>query len=485
MSSDAGPRFPPGEQRPGCCAACPSDRIRPVLLKIMFRKATLFAFATVAGSLALVACGERESTRVARPNIILIMADDLGYHGLSSYGDPGYQTLNIDRLAEEGLRFTDFYANAPVCTPTRAALLTGRYQQRSGLEGVIYVRGETRQTGMAREEVTIAEVLKDAGYRTGIMGKWHLGYKEEYNPVHQGFDQFYGFVSGNIDYHSHYDNAGIYDWWHNTDSLYEEGYSTDLITEHALDFIEESQDRPFFLYVAHETPHVPFQSRSDSAYRFPGRDFSYYGPVEDTTATFAAMMRAMDEGVGEIIGKVEELGLQEETLIIFCSDNGGEPSFGRNGPLRGHKTTLWEGGIRVPMIAWWPGQIRAGVTGQTAMSFDFFPTFLQLVGQEETDTLLTPDTLLIDGTDLSPLLLNGESLPERDLYWRYRGQKTARRGPWKLMVTEADTMLFNLEYDLAEQWDSSAHYPERLSGLLSAMNRWEQEVMGDVTLKTD
>lgn len=445
----------------------------------MSKNAFLVACIATACSLALLACSERASTHVTRPNIILIMADDLGYHGLSSYGNPGYQTPHIDRLAEEGLRFTDFYANAPVCTPTRAALLTGQYQQRSGLEGVIYVRGETRQTGMAQQELTIAELLKAAGYRTGIVGKWHLGYREEYNPVHQGFDQFYGFVSGNIDYHSHYDNAGIYDWWHNTDSLYEEGYSTDLITGHALDFMEESQDRPFFLYVAHEAPHVPFQSRSDSAYRFPDRDFSYYGPVEDTAATYAAMMEAMDEGVGRIVDKVEQLGIQDETLIIFGSDNGGEPGFGHNGPLRGHKTTLWEGGIRVPMIAWWPGQIQAGVTDQTAMSFDLFPTFLHVAGQEK------PDTLQVDGIDLSPLLLRGERLPDRDLYWRYRGQRAARRGPWKLMVTDGDTLLFNLQHDRAEQQDASAQYPERLGRLLAAMSRWEQEVMEGVTLRTD
>jgi len=450
-----------------------------MMLETMSKNAFLFVCIATACSVALLACSERTPTQVARPNIILIMADDLGYHGLSSYGNPGYETPHIDRLAEEGLRFTDFYANAPVCTPTRAALLTGRYQQRSGLEGVIYVRGETRQTGMAPREVTIAELLKDAGYRTGIMGKWHLGYNEEYNPVHQGFDLFYGFVSGNIDYHSHYDNAGIYDWWHNTDSLYEEGYSTDLITGHAMDFMEEHQDRPFFLYVAHEAPHVPFQSRSDSAYRFPGRDFSYYGPVEDTAATYAAMMGAMDEGIGRIVDKVEELGLEEETLIIFCSDNGGEPGFGHTGPLRGHKTTLWEGGIRVPMIAWWPGQIRAGVTSQAAMSFDLFSTFLHMAGQER------PDTLQVDGIDLSPLLLDGDRLPERDLYWRYRGQKAARRGPWKLMMTDGDTLLFNLVHDRAEQQDSSAQYPERLSELVSAMNQWEQEVMEGVTLRTD
>lgn len=428
---------------------------------------------------SLLSCSETPSSQPIQPNIILIMADDLGYGGLSSYGNPGYKTPNIDQLAQEGLKFTNFYANAPVCTPTRAALLTGRYQQRSGLEGVIYVSGKTRQTGMAQEEITIAELLKKAGYKTGVMGKWHLGYKKKYNPVHQGFDQFYGYVSGNIDYHSHYDNAGIYDWWHNTDSLYEEGYSTDLITKHSLEFIEENKDQPFFLYVPHEAPHVPFQGRTDSAYRFPDKDFSYYGPVEDQHRAYADMMKAMDEGVGRIVEKVKQEGLEDNTLIIFYSDNGGLKGYGDNGPLRGSKTTLWEGGIRVPAIAWWPGKIDSGATDQVAMSFDFFPTFLELANVEK------PDTLNLDGVDLSPVLFEGEQLPERELFWRYRGQKAARQGPWKLMITEKDTMLFNLEQEIAEQEDLSEEYPERVENLIKALETWENDVMSGVSLKTD
>lgn len=426
----------------------------------------------------LFACSASPSSQPAQPNIILIMADDLGYGGLSSYGDPGYETPNIDGLAQKGLKFTNFYANAPVCTPTRAALLTGRYQQRSGLEGVIYVSGETRQTGMAHEEITIAELLKEDGYQTGIMGKWHLGYKKKYNPVHQGFDQFYGYVSGNIDYHSHYDNAGIYDWWHNTDSLYEEGYSTDLITEHSLDFIENNKDQPFFLNVAHEAPHVPFQGRTDSAYRFPDKDFSYYGPVEDQHRAYADMMRAMDEGVGRIMEKVKQEGLQDNTLIIFFSDNGGLEGYGDNGPLRGYKTSLWEGGIRVPAIAWWPGKIDSGTTDQVAMSFDFFPTVLELASVEK------PDTLNLDGVDLSPVLFEGEPLPERELFWRYRGQKAVRNGPWKLMITENDTLLFNLEQDLAEQNDRSEQHPENVDRMMKKLSDWQQEVMQGMELRT-
>ncbi|MCG2590939.1 sulfatase [Rhodohalobacter sulfatireducens] len=424
-------------------------------------------------------CTQQNNFKYIQPNIILIGADDLGYGGVSSFGNPGYETPNIDQLAEEGLKFTSFYANSAVCTPTRAALLTGRYQQRSGLEGVIYVRGETRQTGLAQKEITIAELLKKAGYRTGIMGKWHLGYREEFNPVHQGFDQFYGFVSGNIDYHSHYDNSGIFDWWHNADTLREEGYTTDLITEHSIDFIEENQDQPFFLYVPHEAPHVPFQGRSDPAYRFSDNEFTYYGPVEDRHRAYADMMTALDESVGRIIEKVEEVGIKEKTLVLFISDNGGLAEYGSNEPLRGSKTTLWEGGIRVPGIAWWPDNIEPGETNQPVIAMDFLPTFLGLARAEK------PDTLHLDGINLSPLLFNGDDLPERNLFWRYRGQKAVRSGDWKLMISESDTLLFNLEEDISEERDLSGQYPERVNRLTSAIENWEEDVMSGVTLKTD
>lgn len=429
--------------------------------------------------LCLFSCSETPSDQTAQSNIVLIMADDLGYGGLSSYGDPGYQTPNIDRLAREGLKFTNFYANASVCTPTRAALLTGRYQQRSGLEGVIYVSRETRQTGLEQSEITIAELLINAGYQTGIMGKWHLGYKEEFNPVNQGFDQFYGFVSGNVDYHSHYDNSGVFDWWHNADSLHEEGYSTDLITQHSIDFIEDNKDQPFFLYVPHEAPHVPFQGRNDPAYRFSNNEFTYYGPVEDRHRAYADMMTAMDEGVGRIVEKLEEEGLQENTLVLFISDNGGLAEYGSNGPLRGSKGSLWEGGIRVPGIAWWPENIEPGETSQPAITIDLLPTFLELAKAEK------PDTLNFDGVNLSPLLFNGDQLPERNLFWRYRNQKAVRNGPWKLMISEADTMLFNLELDITEQNDISGENPQRVGNLVKSLEAWERDVMSGVNLKTD
>ncbi|NND08620.1 MAG: sulfatase-like hydrolase/transferase [Saprospiraceae bacterium] len=403
----------------------------------------------------------------ARPNIILIMADDLGYGGLSCYGNTVLQTPHIDSLSAHGLRFTDFHSNGSVCSPTRAALLTGKYQQRVGMEGVIYVRGPTRQVGLNPDETTIADVLKNTGYATGIMGKWHLGYDTAFNPLNFGFDEFRGYLSGNIDFHSHYDNAGIYDWWHNRDTVVEPGYVTDLITKHSIEFISKHRSEPFFLYIPHEAPHVPFQGRTDTAYRYPNREFTYHGPVVDKDRAYIDMVEAMDDGVGAIMQHLRRLQLEEHTLVIFISDNGAEP-FGHNGPLNGAKISLFEGGHRVPAIAYWKGQIDPQVTDATAMTMDWMPTFLRLAQVPDmTD-------LMLDGTDLKEILLRQSSLPSRHLYWRYRKQKVCRKDQFKLLITDQDTLLFDLQSDLAEQNNAAVDHPEKVRDLSLALNEWEQ-----------
>lgn len=420
----------------------------------------------------------QDSSEPVRPNIVLIMADDLGYGDLGCYGSTTIKTPQLDSLARHGLQFTDFHANAPVCTPTRAALLTGNYPQRSGLEGVIYVKGETRQVGLDTSQVTIAEMLQANGYATGIMGKWHLGYREAFNPVHHGFGTFYGYVSGNIDYHSHYDNAGIYDWWHNRDSIREEGYVTDLITQHSVDFIEQYQNEPFFLYVAHEAPHVPFQGRNDPAYRFPGREFTYFGPVEDRQATYREMVEVMDEGIGEIMQALRENGLEENTLVFFLSDNGAVEEFGSNGILRGEKGELWEGGHRVPAIAYWKDKIEPGVSSKMLMSMDLLPSFLSFSQAK------APVGVTFDGIDFSSSLIAQGKVAERPLFWRYQDQKAVREGPWKLLITEEDTTLFNLEQDIAETNNQYGTQSSKASQLLTQLARWEQELAQTVVLKT-
>ncbi len=410
------------------------------------------------------------------PNFVLIMADDLGYAGIGCYGNEVIHTAHLDRMATEGLRFTDYHSNGSVCSPTRAAMLTGRYQQRSGLEGVIYARGPTRATGLDTNEHTVASLLKAEGYATAIIGKWHLGYQKRFNPTHCGFDEFRGYVSGNVDFHTHYDNAGVYDWWHDTDTVIEEGYVTDLITQHSVEFIQRHKNQPFFLYVPHEAPHVPFQGRNDPGYRFADNEFTYHGPVQDQDRAYIEMVEVMDEGIGKIMETLESEGLAENTLVFFVSDNGGEP-FGHNGPLRDDKGSLFEGGHRVPAIAWWKGQVEPGISDATVMSFDLMPTFLALadVGWPEGHPL--------DGIDLSSHILQGAPLSPRTLFWRYRESKAVRSGPFKLMTIANDTMLFDLTTDLAEQSDISSSHPGERTQLLNELAAWEQE-MNAVTQKT-
>ncbi len=415
-------------------------------------------------SILLFACN---SQKKSPPNIIFIMADDLGYGDLSCYNSYFIQTPALDKLAAEGLKFTDYHSNGAVCTPTRAAIMTGNYQQRAGLEGVIYVRGETRQTGLDTSVVTIGELFRDAGFSTGIMGKWHLGYKKEYNPVQHGFETFYGYVSGNIDFHSHYDNAGIYDWWHNLDTIREEGYVTDLITAHSIDFIHENKNNPFFLYVPHEAPHVPFQGRNDTAYRFPDREFSYLGPAKDQQGTYKEMVEVMDEGIGRIMETLKELNLDDNTFVFFCSDNGAR--FGSNGILRGNKGSLWEGGHRVPAIAWYPQKIKQGTeTDATVISMDLVPTLLSIAGINSNATF--------DGEDFSSVLFENTQSAERPLFWRYSNQKSVRNGNWKYLKIEEDEYLFDLDKDLTEQENLIAGNPEKAGELKILLNEWETEM---------
>jgi len=414
-------------------------------------------------------------------NFVVIMADDLGYGDLGSFGSEMIRTPNIDAIGERGITFRDFHANGAVCTPTRAALLTGRYPQRAGLEGVIYARGQTRQTGMDPAAThCLTRTFRDRGYATGVYGKWHLGYNPEFNPTRHGFDHFRGYVSGNVDYHAHVDGAGVADWWENLEKIEETGYVTDLVNRHAAHFIERHRDEPFFLYVAHEAPHFPYQGRGDKADRFPGatpgRDFDPWGSRPDRKAAYKEMIEAMDEGVGWIVDKLRELELEEETLLIFCSDNGAMSAYGSNGPLRGQKGELFEGGHRVPAMAAWPGQIPPGTTtDETVMTMDLLPTCLALAG----GAAAPPQPL--DGIDISPLLLRGEPLPQRELYWRSNAWAAIRRGRWKYVRDEAQAMLFDLEADLGEGTDLAAAHPARLEDLRAALTAWEQAIDRHVT----
>ena len=412
-----------------------------------------------------------------RTNIILIMTDDLGYGDIGCYGSTKINTPNIDALARGGMKFTDYHSNCPVCSPMRAALLTGRYQQRAGIEGVIYAKGPIRQTGLALEETTFAEVLKTRGYATGIFGKWHLGYNVEFNPARQGFDEFRGYVSGNVDYHSHIDGAGFDDWWKNLEKVPEEGYCTDLITKHGIDFIERHKDEPFCLYLPHESVHSPYQGRNDPPERLPDGKKGKKARGEEIARAYKEMVEVMDEGIGKIVETVRRLGLERKTFIFFCSDNGATRN-GSNGALAGYKGSLWEGGHRVPAVAYWPGRIKPGtVTSQITLGMDMFPTMISIAGAK------LPAGLNLDGVDLLGMLLEDRKLPERTLFWRYRKERAVRKGPWKLLVQGDNVKLYNLDEDLGEKKNLAGAKPEMVKMLQDELTSWEQEVSAGVELR--
>jgi len=412
------------------------------------------------------------SAPVAKPNFIIVLADDMGY-GDSSVYDGWIKTPHMEAMAAEGLTFTDFHSSGAVCSPTRAGLLTGRYQQRAGIPGVINADPKTaaHYLGLQTSEVTFPKVLKTAGYTSAIFGKWHLGYTTNYNPLHHGFDRFRGYVSGNVDYVSHYDRMGVYDWWDGLEQVKEEGYVTHLITKHALAFLEENKDRPFCLYVAHEAVHTPLQAPGDPPGRGPGK--AKRGcEKRPAKETYRLMMKAMDDGLGQILAKVKALGLASRTLVIFFSDNGGT-RYGSNGPLRDGKGSVWEGGHRVPAIAWWPGSIKPGTTADDlCISLDLAPTMLDLAGAR------APAGHTFDGISLAPLLLEGRSLGRRTLVWN--GQ-ALRDGPWKLVMARGKAHLFDLSKDLGEQTDLAAQHPDRVREMTAALDAWTQDMAATAT----
>jgi arylsulfatase A-like enzyme len=431
--------------------------------------ATLTCLASLAATTLLPGCGR---ARNSKPNIIIILADDYGYGDVGCYGSERFHTPHLDALAAGGLRFTDFHSNGAVCSPTRAALLTGRYQQRTGIHGVVTAAGH-RHTGLDLEETTFAEVLKSAGYVTALFGKWHLGYLPEYNPVHQGFDEFTGYVSGNVDYHAHLDQTGREDWWKQDELHPESGYTTDLITDHGVDFIRRHHHKPFLLYLAHEAPHYPYQGRKD-----PPRYSREEGRTEDPVSpeVYKEMIEVMDEGVGRIHQAVQDAGLIENTFIFFFSDNG-PAGPGSAGILRGKKGQIWEGGHRVPAIAYWPGKIKAGrVSDLTAMGADLLPTLAAISG-----TALD-ENLQLDGINLLPHLMENEHPPTRPLFWWHNKEMAIRQGDFKLITDTSfsETLLYDLHMDPGEKKDIALQKPDLVEELLGLLKAWKEEVTRDV-----
>lgn len=412
-----------------------------------------------------------------RPNIVFIMADDLGYGDLGCYGATDIETPHLDRLAAEGIRMTDFYANGAVCSPTRIAFLTGRYQQRLGMDNALYYQEMGR--GLPEEGLTIGDALGSAGYMTGLSGKWHVGYDYERQPNQQGFHHFFGLLGGNHHYFEHMDRIGVPDLWLNNEPIQREGYTTDLITEDAIAFIEREQESPFFLFISHAAPHFPWQGPDDAAKDIRPKHKSWQlGDRE----TYIAMVERMDEGIGQILAKIESAGLREKTLVVFTSDNGGH-IYSSNAPFREGKSSIWEGGTRVPCIVRWPGVVPAGeVSNQVGITMDWTATMLRMA-----DLGSDPDGE--DGVDLMPLLTGELPRQSRTLFWkRKKGPvrksieegRAVRQGAWKLVEQSegGEQFLYNLESDPGETANRIARQPELARTLSRLLDDWEAEVYG-------
>ncbi|OFW46685.1 MAG: hypothetical protein A3J29_00890 [Acidobacteria bacterium RIFCSPLOWO2_12_FULL_67_14b] len=438
----------------------------------MTRRLALLASIVAAQSVALAG---GQTAREQRPNVVLIITDDVGYGDFGSYGAPDIRTPHIDGLAKDGVRLTDFYANGATCTPTRTGLISGRYQQRFALERPLSgASSADGGLGLPANGRSLPQLLKDSGYATALVGKWHLGYRPEFSPRAHGFDYFFGFKSGFTDYYQHTDGAGLADLFENDGAVEAKGYMTDLITERSVRFIEQNRQRPFFIDVAYNAAHWPYQPPGQpSTARDNGR---HLGPFDDSTATraqYVAMLEHADQGVGRILAALDRLGLTQNTVVIFTNDNGGE-WLSRNTPLFQHKGTVWEGGIRVPAILRWPGRIPAGVvSGQVGITMDLTATILAATATP------VPAAARLDGINLLPVLEGRVPAIERTLFWRISGprpQQAVRAGDWKLIFDGGRAMLFNVRTDLGERENMIGRRSDiarRLQPLLAA---WQQDV---------
>ncbi|MCU0381531.1 MAG: sulfatase [Chitinophagaceae bacterium] len=407
-----------------------------------------------------------------RPNIIFIVADDLGYGDLSCYGSKTIATPNLDKLAAGGIRFTQAYAAAPVCTPSRTGFMTGRYPARTavGLREPLDWTAADSAVGLSPQTPSLPALLRQAGYHTCLIGKWHLGFTPAFSPRENGFDHFFGYHGGGVDYASHTDPQGRPDLYENETTVTREGYLTDILAAEALLFIRGKHDRPFFLSLQFNAPHWPWQGRGDAAYPRGDQAWKEGGSSE----VYAKMVSQMDEAVGRVMEALAQSGLAQNTLVVFTSDNGGE-RFSDMGGLRDKKMTLWEGGIRVPAIFCWPSRISGGkVSTQPIIHLDFTATFLALAGAK-------PDPAFpLDGLNIMHLATQDAGPVARTFYWRVsqrRQQYAMRQGDWKYLVAENDVYLFNLATDPFENKDLKAQYPARLADLQKAYASWEQEVL--------
>ncbi len=434
----------------------------------------------------VVAAAGLAAARGATPNIVFILFDDLGYADLGCYGAKDIRTPHIDRLAREGVKLDNFYANAPVCTPTRCGFITGRWQQRVGFEFAMGFAGEQvrkvngqwvkepdmHSLGLPTTQPSIAKFLKTAGYATGAFGKWHLGYKDEFNPTRHGFDEYFGELLGHSDYYQHAYYDGTYALRDGLEPVKHTGrYLTDMLNERAVAFVRKHAREPFFLYVPHLAVHVPWQVPDRPGTPMVTKESMYEG----TRADYAAMLERVDAGVGMILAELERQGIAENTLVVLSSDNGGE-RLSDNRPLFNHKATLWEGGIRVPCVLRWPGKLPAGRTiKQMGITMDLTATFLAAAGAK------LPAGYKPDGMNLLPILLGQAPERERTFFWRIdrsnRKQWAVRHGKWKYL-NDGNTMdlLYDLEADIGERRSLTYVYPEIVKDLKARLKTWQDEM---------
>lgn len=418
--------------------------------------------------IAAIAVASFLSARSAekRPNILVIVADDLGYGELTCQGNPQIPTPQVDSIAQNGIRFTSGYVSGPYCSPTRAGLMTGRYQQRYGHE---FNPGPAQAApeifGLSLQEKALPERLKEIGYTTGMFGKWHLGYRPEFHPMKRGFDEYFGFLGGAHSYLDAVSDANN-PILRGTEPVSSIDYTTDAFGREVVAFIEKHRDEPWFVYLPFNAVHAPLQSLDKYLARFPSIE-------ENKRRTFAAMLSAMDDAVGAVLAKIRELKLEENTLIFFFSDNGGPTAqtTSRNDPLHGFKAQVWEGGIRIPFMVQWKGRIPAGkVDDRPVIQLDILPTVMAAAGSP------VPASAKLDGVNLLPFLTGKQTgVPHKSLFWRFGIQRAVRAGDRKLTDMGEGAKLFNLANDIGEKNDLSAQEPEKLKELEAAYVEWNSQ----------
>lgn len=416
------------------------------------------------------------------PNIVLFLADDLGWADASCFNSPDIRTPNVDAIARQGVKFSQYYCNAPECTPTRTALLTGRYQQRvGGMECAIGLANVGRyddaewlqkrgELGLPASETTFVKILQQNGYNTACFGKWHLGYAEKFRPSQHGFDEYLSILGGNADYFTHREEDGTLVLNQNGKPLERKGYATDIFADAAIAWLKRRSGKPFFLYLPFTAPHTPIQDPDG----FDPKTGT--APVQQKNRkVYAKMVERLDARMGDVMRQLHAMGQDDNTIVLFLSDNGGDPN-GDNGPLRGRKSSLWEGGIRVPFAMRWPGHLPEGRTSsQVVMSMDIGTTLLKAAG------IAAPAGVRFDGMDIMDIAAGRREAQKRTVFWRYkRGtnlRKAVREGDLKLVIDNGAEELHDIGKDLREQNNllpGAATDAARLKKLLAA---WEVDVM--------